>query len=106
MSSVEEFLSAPDIKRANVETESGRVLVRGLTAKEIVEVSRDGDVEGAESLEFMLDVVLLGTLNEDGQTPYFQEEHRPALAAKSQKTVKAIFQAILDLSGFDEEGND
>lgn len=103
--SADQFIQHDELKKDTVSTESGTVLMRGLTAAELLTVDAGSeDMSGQETLDYMINIIMLSAINQDG-TPFFSEQHREGLMKKSQATLEAMLQKAFELSGAVEKKN-
>lgn len=79
------------------------VLVRGLSAKERVDLDRSDDPDAAESLEFIIDVIMAATVADDGSKLFTDDKWRDWLRARSEKTLMSLFNPIMRMSGLDQK---
>lgn len=108
----EEFESDEDLRRMEVETPSGTVLLRELSVGENLDMVRkykhlaDG-VEGEER-DFIMSLVVIavGICGPDGTSMFGADEIEVAVAAlkrKPQRTVEALQVAFVELNGTSED---
>lgn len=102
----DDLLKISDLPSEMVEFgDVGRVRVRALRASEKVALDRGkDDLTAAESLEVMVDVIIAGTVDSDGN-PLFKDRERwvPWLLDRNEKTLGRVFDAIMRLSGDQSE---
>ena len=78
----------------------GKITVREITGKQQVDLAKrySDDVPTDQALEFYIDLVVLGVVNDNGE-PAYKDEDREQLRDNPRTLLEAIADAVMHLSG-------